>query len=123
MVDRKIASHSSSEDAALKRLLMLARDSRRGVLAEVVSGDKSIRCAVSGLCALTSSGEEFTVTGTGFLTFELNSVSSCTFNEELSKPPSTRADASIDADIGLPFVDIRLTNGTRITLNHGVRPA
>lgn len=118
MTDRPIASRSSSDDAALNLVKRLALDSRT-VLAEVTSGDKSFRCAISGSCALA--GEEFTVKGMGFLTFELNSVSSCTFNEQ--QVVTTAADASIDWDIGLPFAALTLTNGARITFSHGLRPA
>ena len=116
MVERRIALISSSDEAALSRLLRLVGTSRT-VSVEVISGDKSFISRISGILGLGPSGEELSIRGAGSLEFELNSVSSCTFNESLSQSNPTAAEAEADVLIGVPFATVQLTNGTRIAFS------
>src|SRR5271169_1742138 len=97
-MDLAMEAYSSSDEAALNLLKRLAG---RTVSIEVTFGDKSLIGVVAGIFSVSPSGEEFTVSGAGTVSFELNSldVSSCKFDERRSELP-TIGDAAMDVRIG-----------------------
>jgi hypothetical protein len=86
MVDRTMASRSSSDEADFNLFRKLARASRT-VSAEVAFDNRAVVCVIVGVFSATN--EDFTVVGAGSLTVEVNSVdiSSCRFDEALCDPP------------------------------------